>query len=603
MRRIGAVLCALTLAFAVPAAPAGAAAPPVRSTVLRAAMDGSGVDTLNPFLAFFNGALETFGMVYPSLNSLDPSGAPGPYLATKWEPSADRLTWTFTIREGLKWSDGKPITAEDAAWTLNLIMTDAVAGTANGSLVSNFEKVTAEGPATLVIKTKAPQASVPYVSHPMSGIPIVPKHVWEPLAKNLKDAKNDVFPLVGYGPWTLTEYKQEQYAKFTANKEFVLGPPKFDNLVLQSFKSGDAAVAALRSGQIDYKAGVNPTQFKALQADPKIAAVRTVGNGWMGLEINHNARTRSGKKIGTGHPALGDPALRKAIALATDKQTLVTKVIDGVGRLGHGYLPPAWPQWFWTPAQPTPYDPAQANRVLDEAGYTKGADGVRTDPKSGRPLAFRFGIHSDDAADAAISGYVVGWMKEIGIKLTIQSLSMTALNSDLAKGDWDLLMDAWTTGPDPTYLLGIQSCGTLPKDDGTGGNTDSFFCDAAFDELFKKQLTTFDQGERAKVIGEMQEILYAANVNQIYYYADGLDVARKDTVTGLTLGKPDADGVYPSQTAFWSYLNAAPATATTAAKAEGSGSGMTWVAGGIALVVVLGGVLVWRRRAGGADRE
>ncbi|MFE0075759.1 ABC transporter substrate-binding protein [Nonomuraea sp. NPDC059023] len=603
MRRIGAVLCALTLTFAVPAAPAGAAAPPVRSTVLRAAMDGSGVDTLNPFLAFFNGALETFGMVYPSLNSLDPSGAPGPYLATKWEPSADRLTWTFTIREGLKWSDGKPITAEDAAWTLNLIMTDAVAGTANGSLVSNFEKVTAEGPATLVIRTKAPQASVPYVSHPMSGIPIVPKHVWEPLAKNLKDVKNDVFPLVGYGPWTLTEYKQEQYAKFTANKEFVLGPPKFDTLVLQSFKSGDAAVAALRSGQIDYKAGVNPTQFKALQTDPRIAAVRTVGNGWMGLEINHNARTRSGKKIGTGHPALGDPALRKAIALATDKQTLVTKVIDGVGRLGHGYLPPAWPQWFWTPAQPTPYDPAQANRVLDEAGYTKGADGVRTDPKSGRPLAFRFGIHSDDAADAAISGYVVGWMKEIGIKLTIQSLSMSALNSDLAKGDWDLLMDAWTTGPDPTYLLGIQSCGTLPKDDGTGGNTDSFFCDAAFDDLFKKQLTTFDQAERAKVIGQMQEILYAANVNQIYYYADGLDVARKDTVTGLTLGKPDAEGVYPSQTAFWSYLNAAPATATTAAKAERSGNGMAWVAGGIALAVVLGGVLVWRRRAGGADRE
>ncbi|MFI6292344.1 ABC transporter substrate-binding protein [Nonomuraea sp. NPDC050790] len=603
MRRIGAVLCALTLASAVPAAPAGAAAPAPPPAVLRAAMDGSGVDTLNPFLAFFNGALETFGMVYPSLNSLAPDGTPGPYLATRWEPSADRLTWTFTIREGLKWSDGQPITAEDAAWTLNLIMTDAVAGTANGSLVSNFEKVTAEGPATLVIRTKAPQASVPYVSHPMSGIPIVPKHVWEPRAKNLKDVKNDEFPLVGYGPWTLTEYKQEQYARFTANKDFVLGPPKFDQLVLQSFKSGDAAVAALRSGQIDYKAGVNPTQFKALQADPAITAVRTVGNGWMGLEINHNARTRSGKKIGTGHPALGDPALRKAIALATDKQTLVTKVIDGVGRLGQGYLPPAWPQWFWTPAQPTPYDPAQANKVLDEAGYTKGADGVRTDPKSGRPLAFRLGIHSDDAADAAISGYLTGWLKEIGIKLTIQSLSMSALNSDLAKGDWDLLMDAWTTGPDPTYLLGIQSCGTLPKDDGTGGNTDSFFCDATFDELFKKQLTTFDQAERAKVIAKMQEILYAANVNQIYYYGDGLDVARKDTVTGLTLGKPDASGVYPSQTAFWSYLSATPAKATAAAKAEGSGGGAAWIAGGVVLVVVLGGVLVWRRRAGGADRE
>ncbi|MFI6496324.1 ABC transporter substrate-binding protein [Nonomuraea typhae] len=608
--RIGPVLCALGLVLAAPAAPAGAAsasagtvgAEPAAApaTTLRAAMEGSGVDTLNPFLAFFNGALDVFGLVYPALNSLDPSGAPGPYLATAWEPSADKLTWTFTIREGLTWSDGKPITAEDAAWTLNLIRTDAVAGTANGSLVSNFAEVSAPSPTTLVIRTKAPQASVPYTSIPTTGIPIVPKHVWEPLAKNLKDAKNDVFPLVGYGPWTLTEYKHEQYARFSANKKFVLGAPGFDHLVLQSFKSGDAAVAALRSGQIDYKAGVNPTQFAALQADPAIAAVQTVGNGWMGLEINHNARTRSGKKIGTGHPALGDPALRRAIALATDKQTLVTKVIDGVGQLGHGYLPPAWPQWFWKPAEVTPYDPAQARKVLDEAGYTKGADGVRIDPKSGRPLAFRFGIHSDDSADAAISGYVVGWMKEIGIKLTIQSLSMSALNSDLAKGDWDLLMDAWTTGPDPTYLLGIQSCGTLPKDDGTGGNTDSFFCDAAYDELFKKQLTTFDQAERAEVIGQMQDILYKANVNQIYYYANGLDVARKDTVTGLTLGTPDASGVYPSQTAFWSYLKATPPQVTK--KAEKSTN--LWLYVVIALVIVAGGaVIVWRRRTTGDDRE
>lgn len=596
-RRIGAAVLALGLAFS--AAPA-AAAP---ATTLRAAMDGSGVDTLNPFLAFFNGALDTFGMVYPSLNSLDPSGKPGPYLATEWKPSEDKLTWTFTLRDGLKWSDGQPITAEDAAWTLNLIMSDAVAGTANGSLVSNFESVTAAGPTTLVIKTKAPQASVPYVSIPTSGIPIVPKHVWEPHAKDLKDFKNDSFPLVGYGPWTLTEYKQEQYAKFAANKSFVLGPPKFDNLVLQSFKSGDAAVAALRSGQIDYKSGVNPTQFKALQADKSVKAVQTVGNGWMGLEINHNARTRSGKKIGTGHPALGDPVLRKAIALATDKQTLVTKVIDGVGQIGHGYLPPAWPQWFWKPAEVTPYDPAQAGKLLDDAGYTKGADGVRTDPKSGKPLAFRLGIHSDDSADAAISGYLVGWLKEIGIKLTLQPLSMTALNSDLAKGDWDLLMDAWTTGPDPTYLLGIQSCGTLPKDDGTGGNTDSFFCDENYDKLFKQQLTTFDQTERAKVIGQMQEILYQANVNQIYYYANGLDMARADTVTGLTLGQPDANGVYPSQTVFWSYLNAAP----PAAKAEGaqdSGGGSTpWLVGGAVLVLAAGLVVVVRRRGAKDDRE
>src|SRR6202035_4370637 len=127
-----------------------------------------------------------------------------------------------------------------------------------------------------------------------------------------------------------------------------------------------------------------------------------------------------------------------AIAIATDKQTLVTKILDGLGQVGQGYLPPAWPQWKWAPAaaEEQKYDPAKANQLLDTAGYKKGSDGIRIDPKTGKPLNLRLGIHSDDPTDAAISTYLAGWLKEIGVNLTIQPLSMTALNSDLAKGDW-----------------------------------------------------------------------------------------------------------------------------------------------------------------------
>ncbi|WP_067140529.1 ABC transporter substrate-binding protein [Microtetraspora malaysiensis] len=576
-------------------------------TTLRVKMSGSGVDTLNPFLAFFDGAYDVFAGVYPTLNSLDEQGSPGPYLAESWTQSDDKLTWTFTLRDGLKWSDGTPITAEDAAWTLNLIMTDAVAGTANGSLVSNFESVTAPDATTLVIKTKEPQANVTYVSVPRSGIPIVPKHIWESQAKNLKDYKNDTFPLVGYGPWTLTDYKPEQYAKFDANKDFVLGKPGFGHMVQQSFKSVDAAVAALRSGQLDYINNVNPTQFKALQADKNLLTIQEVGNGWTGLEINYNARTRTGKKIGTGHPALGDPVVRHAIALATDRKTLVAKVRDGLAVPGAGYLPPAWPQWTWKPApgEETPFDLDQANKILDDAGYTKGGDGVRVDPKSGKPLELRLGIHADDTDDAGISNYLKGWLETVGIKLKIQTLSMSALNSDLAKGDWDLLMDGWTTGPDPTFLLGIQTCAALPKDDGTAGNTDSFFCDEKYDELFKKQLTTFDQAERAKIVGEMQSILYKADVNQMHFNHNMLDVARTDTVTGIVTGQPDAQGMYPAQSySFWGYLKATPAAAeATAAKEESGGGSALWIGGAVLLLVLVGGGIALKRRSSADDRE
>jgi peptide/nickel transport system substrate-binding protein len=595
-------LLAGTAALGAAATPAAATAAPGGRT-LRVMMSGSGVDTLNPFLAFFNGAQELFGAIYPTLNSLDGSGRPGPYLATSWTTSADRLTWTFKLREGLKWSDGTPLTAEDAAWTFNLIMSNAVAGTANGSLVGNFDTVTAPDATTLVIRTKKPQANVPYVSIPVSGVPIVPKHIWQSHVADLKDFRNDAFPVVGYGPWTLTGYKPEQYAKLDADKGFVLGAPKFDHLIEQSFKETDAAVAALRSGQLDYINSLQPTQFKALRGQKNMQTIKEVGNGWRSLEVNSGARTRTGRPIGTGNPLLADPVVRKAISLSIDKQTLVTKVLDGMGEVADGYLPPAWPQWKWTPspADRQTYDPAAAGRMLDAAGYAKGPDGIRVDAETGRRLSFRLGTHSDDAKDSQISGYLVGWLKDIGIKITIEPLSMSTLNSDLAKGDWDLLMDAWPTGPDPTSLLGIQTCATLPKDDGTGGSTDAFFCDKNFDALFDEQLTTFDPGRRAEVVGQMQDIFYKANVNDILMYADGLDVVRTDTVGGgMIAGSPDATGRYPAQSSFWRYLEAVPNPSA------GTPSGGTTALGfgaGIVVVVLVSGGVVMRRRSTADDRE
>ncbi|MFD6416147.1 ABC transporter substrate-binding protein [Streptomyces sp. NPDC060194] len=575
-------------------------------TTLRMPVTGNGIDSLNPFLAYFSGSLDVFAAIYPSLNTMDADGTAKPYLAESWETSADKLTWTFKIRKDLKWSDGKPITAEDAAWTFNMIMTDPTAATANGSLVENFDSVSAPDAGTLVIRTKKPQANMLTISIPVSGIPIVPKHVWEPQAKNLKDFKNDSYPIVGYGPWTLTERKVEQYVKFDANDDFVLGAPKFDHMIQQQFKNSDAAVAALRSGQLDYLRDLNPTQFKALEGQKGLETFKEVGDRWSGIEVNGDARTRSGKKIGTAHPALGDVKVRTALALAVDKETVVKKILGGLARPGGGYLPPSLPQYEWKPsaAERLDHDLDRANALLDDGGYKKGGDGIRVDPKSKRKLEFRLGIHSDNDTYAKLSTYLTGWFKEIGVKTEIQAMSSSKLNADLAKGDWDILTDSWSTGPDPTYLLGIQSCGALPDDKGEGGSTDSFFCDKEYDELFKDQQSAFSESERAELLRQMQSILYKANHNILIYYADALGVYRSDKVTGVVAGKPNADGAHPAQLALDTYLNAAPAKATEkAAAASGDGNGtLIAVGAAVALVLVAGGVVVARRRSAD-DRE
>jgi peptide/nickel transport system substrate-binding protein len=601
-RLIAGALSAATLfaASAVGAAPTASAA---SDKTLTAAMNFSGIDTLNPFLAFFDGALDTFGLIYPSLNQLDRTGKAGPYLAKSWTTSADKLTWTFTLQDGLKWSDGQPLTAADAAWTFNLIMTNSDAATANGSLVANFASVTATNPTTLVIKTKVAQSNLLYVTPP-----IVPQHIWEAHVAGLKTYKNNSYPVVGYGPWVLTQYATDQFEKFDANKNFKLGaagPPKYDKLVLQVFKNGDAAVAALKSNQISYLHNMqNSNEYNALKGDSSVQTVQEVGSRWTAMEINSGAKTKSGKKIGTGNPALADPELRRAIHLAIDKKKLVSTVIGGLGVPGSNYLPPAFPQWAWTPSgsQAVSYDPAKANSVLDAAGYTKGSDGMRVDPKTHKKLNLRLGIHSDDSRDSQTSQFLKGWLKAIGINLKIESQSMTALNANLAKGDWDMLMDGWGTGADPTYLFSIQTCGTLPKDDGSGGNTDAFYCNPQFDNLFTQQVAAFDESQRKQVVGQMQSILYDANADIILYYANLLDAVRKASVSKVIVGSPNTEGLYPLQTVFWSYLDASTPGGKSSKK---SSSSSALLYGGIAIVVVLlvaGGVAL-RRRSTATERE
>jgi peptide/nickel transport system substrate-binding protein len=246
------------------------------------------------------------------------------------------------------------------------------------------------------------------------------------------------------------------------------------------------------------------------------------------------------------------------------------------------------------------YDPAEANAILDAAGYTRGAGGVRVDPKTGKPLDLRLGIHGDSPDDAATANYLVGWLGAIGIKLSIDSLSMGNVAITSEKGTWDLLMDGWTGAPDPTGLLSIQTCGSLPADGSPSATTDAFYCNSDFDKLFAEQSTVFDAAQRVKVVDQMQQMIYNADDNIVLYYQT-VDIAYSDKVAGLITGKPDARGYYPAQTTFYSYLQAAPAAAS--GESSGSDAGL-WV--GLAAVVVLlgaAGFFLIRRRARADDME
>ncbi|MGW0791034.1 ABC transporter substrate-binding protein [Streptomyces sp. NPDC002911] len=561
------------------------------------------VDSLSPFLAQRLLSTSISRLMYDFLTNYDAKdnhAVPG--LATAWEPSADKLTWTYTIRTDSTWSDGEKATAEDAAWTFNTMMTDEGAATSNGSFVSNFKKVTAPSPDKLVIELKQPQATMTALD-----VPIVPKHVWEKVGDFSKFNNNTKFPIVGNGPFILTDYKVDSYVKLEANKDFWRGAPKFDELVFRYYKDQDAAVAALRKGEVSFVAGspsLTPAQAASLKTADNIKVNDAPGRRFYALAANPGARTKDGERFGDGHPALLDQKVRQALFMAVDRTAVIDKVFQGYAVEGEGYIPPRFGSYFWKPSaeQKLAYDPAKAGALLDEAGYKKNSAGKRTG-KDGKPLDFRILCHATDPNDKAVGKYLQEWWGDLGIGLDVDCRDN--VSDPWYAGEYDLAFDGWSVNPDPDFVMSIHTCAALPAKAKQTAATDNFICDKQYDELYAKQLAEYDPAKRADLVKQMESRLYDTGYMNVMAYPNAVEAYRTDQIESITTMPSDAGNIY-GQDGYWSWWSAVPAAGASGDSSDGSGSTTGVLIGvGIAVVVLAGGGLLFamRRRSTAEDRE
>jgi peptide/nickel transport system substrate-binding protein len=561
-----------------------------------------------------------------------------PGLAESWEASPDGLTYTYTLREGLQWSDGEPLTAEDIAYTINRSRDEEWI---------NHSATTAKLQAkALDERTVRITSSVPDPKLPTMDVYIVPKHIYEPISAD-DVTTYDALDGVGSGPYTLEEWKPGESWTMVVNPSYYGWEgrdPPIDRIVFRLFENGEAMVAALQRGEIDAAHDVPPGEFESVDADEDIVGVVGQQGGFSELGINAGAGG-----IGDGHPALLDLTVRQAINKAIDRETLFDRVALRLGEVGTTIS--VSPDQSWQPEVPDDmslaFDPDGANQMLDDAGYldTNG-DGVREMPGGGRDLRLRYAQRSESVIEPQVTEFITGWLEDIGIATKVQVYDDSELTEQIGAGTYDLFVWGWTPFVDPDPQLSYFTCDQVTTDVNNILYNDANWCSEEYDALYQQQKVELDPERRREIVHEMILMFYEAAPYAVLFEDADLQAYRTDrfegwvkqpadtgpvlfsntsptyarlvpvgagpaaapgtTAVGTTVaGAPGAgtDGTAPDAT---SAATVAPATTAAAADDDDDGGANVGVIVAIVAAVVVLGVGGWalaRRRGTQDDRE
>jgi peptide/nickel transport system substrate-binding protein len=629
---VAAMFSAGPAALADSPSPAAAGGAPAQG-VLRIGYTQEGSETgINPFLQLQGTDFEVLTANYDLLVEFGPKAyEPVPGIADAWQSSTDGLTWTYHIRSGASWQDGQPITADDVAFTYQYILSshdaayrgawapagnDVAGGGDNGDqpdgeadnpltyfdsyldLDAGFDatrvlSVQASDPQTVVIRLKAPLGTLLQLY-----IPIVPKHIWN--AITFADAANkalfDVTKSVGSGPFQVVEYKPKEIIRLKAFSGYWGGAPKIGEIRYQFYGSVDAAIQALKSGEIDLIDEVPFSQFSGLTGDASIATLTAKSSDFAELGFqswnptkaqfqSQGCADRKTCKIGptTGsnaNPWLTKPEVRRALETLVDKRELVDKGLQGYGDPGAGLVNPALNTFGYAPPADDPlvyptYDPnddaakaairtqrsAAARASLEALGFAdtdgNGILNVPSDAASkafdprgaGKDFKLRLFVRDTRPHEQLAADLLKQWFEAAGVAIDKQVVKEDFLTSATypsdSNADSDLYLWGWGPDPDPNFILGVLTT------DNINNWQDANWSDAEYDRLVREQRGATDPAARKDLITQALKRAYDQGPYDVIWYLNTLQAYRKDLVQGL---RQFPDGAGP----WWTALGFGP---------------------------------------------
>lgn len=319
-----------------------------------------------------------------------------PMLAKEWRVSEDNKVWTFTLAQNAKFTDGEPVTAEDVKFSFEYIQGHPYQWVS----LNMVEKVEAVDAHTVKVTLKDVHA--PFITDVAGNVPIMPKHIWEDIKEpekfNTKEA------VIGSGPLMLEKYQEDTGVYvFVANKDYFLGEPVIDRLILSP---NNNSKEALEKGEIDGAQQIKYGEAMQIKKDGKFNVIEGPGFWVARLYLNYN------------EPVFGVKEFRQAMYYAINREELVEKATKNSGVPGNpGHIHPD-SEWYYGGIKEYEYDPTKANELLDKANITdSNGDGIRE--FKGKQLKFELLTTEDRVDDAEM---IKAYLGTIGIGLEIKSL-------------------------------------------------------------------------------------------------------------------------------------------------------------------------------------
>jgi peptide/nickel transport system substrate-binding protein len=449
----------------------------------------------NPFSPDVRYPAQT-GMYEPLLVYNKATGELVPWLATAYKWNEDNTVLTFTIRQGVKWSDGLPFSVKDIIFTFDLLKNNpALATVATGILTDYVESYSAPDDSTVEVKFKKIYTPALY---DLANQYIVPEHIWKDISDPVTFTNENP---VGTGPFTqVTRFEDQIYVVEKNPYYWQEGKPYFQGLRYPAYPGNDQANLALVNGELDWAGNFVPDIEKTyVSKDPDNFHYYFTGGDLIMLYIN---------------PALkpfDNPEVRKAISMGIDRK-MVTNVAmfdyvppsDATG-LSEQYKnwknPQAVEAGTWTS-----YDPQKANEILDNLSYKKGTDGIRRD-QAGKPMKYKLIAVAGWTDWVSACQIIAQNMKDLGIEVNVETPEYNAWIDELGKGQHEWAIGWSTGGPTPyNFYRGLLSEQTmLPVGEPADENWNRFV-DPEADKLMEEFVKISDAAKQKEIMDQIQMI-------------------------------------------------------------------------------------------------